>query len=87
MDIFDEPRSAGIVDFHDYIKEYPDVIDRFLDGLKIVEVNRRAVSMLRGQSEEEFAGRSIARYWTVELVWGWRNPLPVPAHASAARAR
>jgi PAS domain S-box-containing protein len=63
VEIFEQARSQGVIDFSDYIGEHPELIDRLLDGVKVVEVNRRTVSMLRARSAEEFAG-SVARYWT-----------------------
>jgi PAS domain S-box-containing protein len=63
VDIFNQARSQGVVDFAEHTRKHPEVLDKVLDGLKIVEVNRRTVSMLRAQSADEFTG-SVARYWT-----------------------
>jgi PAS domain S-box-containing protein len=66
MEIFQQARAEGIVDFSEYLKHRPDVLAGILEGLKIVEVNRRAVEMLRGRSPDEFTG-SVTRYWTESL--------------------
>jgi PAS domain S-box-containing protein len=66
VDIFNQARSQGVVDFSEFLKERPDVLANVLEASKIVEVNRRTVEMLRGQSAEEFTG-SITRYWTQSL--------------------
>lgn len=66
VDIFNRARSEGVVDFSAYLKERPDTLSEVLEGLKIVEVNRRTVEMLRGQSAAEFTG-SVTRYWTQSL--------------------
>ena len=63
VDIFNQARSEGVFDFLEYIDRQPEILDRILHGLKIVEVNRRTISLLRGQSAEDFTG-SVARYWT-----------------------
>jgi PAS domain S-box-containing protein len=63
VEIFRQARAEGIVDFHDYIERTPDVIDRYLEALKIVEVNRQAVIMLRANSADDFTGCSVSRYW------------------------
>ena len=63
LDIFSQARSEGVVDFSDYTKNRPEILDSILNGLKIVEVNRRTISLLRGNSAEEFTG-SVAKYWT-----------------------
>jgi PAS domain S-box-containing protein len=65
VDIFTRARAEGIVDFADCIRSDPDVIDRILDGLRIVEANQRAVTMLRAPSAEALEGCSVARYWTL----------------------
>jgi signal transduction histidine kinase len=66
VDIFNKVRSEGVVDFSEHLKGRPDLLADILEGYKIVEVNRRTVEMLRGQSAEEFTG-SITRYWTESL--------------------
>jgi PAS domain S-box-containing protein len=66
VDIFSKARSEGVVDFSEHLRGRPDLLADILEGYKIVEVNRRTVEMLRGQSAEEFAG-SITRYWTESL--------------------
>jgi PAS domain S-box-containing protein len=63
VEIFDEARSQGVTDFSDHLKTHPGLLDRVLNGLKIVEVNDRTVTMLRAQSADEFKG-SVERYWT-----------------------
>jgi PAS domain S-box-containing protein len=63
VEILDRARSQGVVDFSEHISEHPELAKKLLNGVKIVEVNRRTVSMLRAQSAEEFTG-SVARYWT-----------------------
>jgi PAS domain S-box-containing protein len=66
VDIFNKARSEGVVDFSEHLKGRPDLLADILEGYKIVEVNRRTVEMLRGQSAEEFTG-SITWYWTESL--------------------
>jgi PAS domain S-box-containing protein len=66
IEIFKSAREQGVVDFAEYLNERPDVLNKILEGLKVVEVNRRTVEMLRGRSPEEFYG-SVARYWTESL--------------------
>ena len=39
LDIFSQARSEGVVDFSDYTKNRPEILDKILNGLKIVEVN------------------------------------------------
>jgi PAS domain S-box-containing protein len=63
VEIFKEARSRGVVDFLQYLKDNPGIVDRLLDTLMIVEVNQRTVSMFRARSMDEFTG-SVARYWT-----------------------
>ena len=63
IEIFEEARSRSVVDFDGYLAQRPELIDRLLDGLRIVEVNQRTVEMLRGRSAGDFTG-SVARYWT-----------------------
>lgn len=63
VEILDRARSQGVIDFSEYMRENSDLIDKCLNGVKIVEVNIRTVSMLRAQSADEFNG-SVARYWT-----------------------
>jgi PAS domain S-box-containing protein len=66
IEIFKSARAEGVVDFAEYLKKRPDVLNKILEELKVVEVNRRTVEMLRGRSPEEFYG-SVARYWTESL--------------------
>ncbi|MEI9923498.1 MAG: PAS domain S-box protein [Bradyrhizobium sp.] len=66
IDIFKAARTEGVEDFAEYLKQRPEILTRILEGLKIVEVNRRTVEMLRGQSPDDFKG-SVARYWTESL--------------------
>jgi PAS domain S-box-containing protein len=66
IEIFKSARAEGVVDFAEYLRQRPDVQTKILEGLKVVEVNRRTVEMLRGRSTEEFYG-PVARYWTESL--------------------
>jgi PAS domain S-box-containing protein len=63
VNIFKQARSEGVVDFLRYLKENPELVDRLLNSLMIVEVNQRTVDMFRARSMDEFTG-SVARYWT-----------------------
>jgi PAS domain S-box-containing protein len=64
IEVFDEVRAQGVVDFLTHQKEHPEILDRLLDGLRIAELNQRAVETLRGKSATEFVGMSVRRYWT-----------------------
>jgi PAS domain S-box-containing protein len=64
VEVFQDLRAAGVRDLREYLNLHPEVFDRLIDGLKIAEVNHRAVEVLRGVSSEEFTGISVARYWT-----------------------
>jgi PAS domain S-box-containing protein len=59
-------KKQGIVDFRQYLKDHPQTLIDILEGQQIVEVNQRAVEVLRGRSVEEFNG-SIKRYWMDSL--------------------
>jgi PAS domain S-box-containing protein len=61
--VLKELRASGVEDLSGHLKRHPQVLTRLLEGLKIVEVNRRTVEMFRARSPEEFSG-SVARYWT-----------------------
>ena len=61
--LFEEPRAQGVADLLPYLLERPALVARAMEALKVVEVNRRSVEMMRGQSVDEFQG-SVARYWT-----------------------
>jgi PAS domain S-box-containing protein len=63
VEIFKAARAEGVVDFAGYLKERPDICEKALNGLRIVEVNRRTIEILRGKSAKEFHV-SVARYWT-----------------------
>jgi PAS domain S-box-containing protein len=63
VEVLKELRANGVEDLSDHLKQHPQVLTRLLEGLKIVEVNRRTVEMFRARSPEEFSG-SVARYWT-----------------------
>jgi PAS domain S-box-containing protein len=63
VEVYKEARSRGITEFLQHLKENPDIVDRLLNSLMIVEVNQRTVSMFRARSMDEFTG-SVARYWT-----------------------
>ncbi len=62
--IMNEARAQGVTDFAAHMKEHPELHDRVLQELKIGEANQRAVEIFRGKSAAEFAGTSVARYWT-----------------------
>jgi PAS domain S-box-containing protein len=64
IDVFRAARAAGVTDFRRHLDLHPELLDRLLDGLKIAELNHRAVEVLRGSSSKEFTGISVARYWT-----------------------
>jgi len=63
-EVFRDARMAGVTDFRRHLDLHPELLDRLLDGLKIAELNHRAVEVLRGISSEDFAGIPVARYWT-----------------------
>jgi PAS domain S-box-containing protein len=63
VEVLRELRATGVEDLSGHLKQHPQVLTRLLEGLKIVEVNRRTVEMFRARSPEEFSG-SVARYWT-----------------------
>jgi PAS domain S-box-containing protein len=67
IEVFREARAAGIVDFRRHLDLHPELLDRLLEGLKIAELNHRAIAVFRGTSSEDFTGLSIARYWTESL--------------------
>jgi PAS domain S-box-containing protein len=62
--IHERARAEGVVDLEAYLVARPELLSRGLDGVRVVEVNRRAVEMLRASSADEFVGSSVARYWT-----------------------
>jgi PAS domain S-box-containing protein len=64
IEVFGEARAAGVTDFRRHLDLHPELLDRLLEGLKIAELNHRAIEVLRGTSSEDFTGLSIARYWT-----------------------
>jgi PAS domain S-box-containing protein len=66
IEIFKSARAEGVTDFAGYLKDRPELQIRLMDGLKVVEVNRRTVEMLRGRSPEEFYG-SVTRYWAESM--------------------
>ncbi|MEJ1976966.1 MAG: ATP-binding protein [Acetobacteraceae bacterium] len=61
--IFAEARSQGVEDLVQYLRDHPDLVAPAMDALKVVEVNQRTVTMLHGQSPEDFKG-SVAPNWT-----------------------
>jgi PAS domain S-box-containing protein len=63
VELLKELRASGVEDLSGHLKQHPQLLTRLLEGLKIVEVNRRTVEMFRARSPEEFSG-SVARYWT-----------------------
>jgi PAS domain S-box-containing protein len=58
-----KPRSEGVTDLIAYARTRPDFVAHAMDALQVVEVNRRAVDMLRGTSPDDFKG-SVAPNWT-----------------------
>jgi PAS domain S-box-containing protein len=64
IEVFQEVRAAGVNDLRGHLTLHPEILDRLIDGLKIAELNHRAITVLRGTSAEEFTGISVARYWT-----------------------
>jgi PAS domain S-box-containing protein len=64
VEVFREVRAAGVKDFRRHLDLHPELVDRLLEGLKIAELNHRAIEVLRGTSSEDFTGISVARYWT-----------------------
>ncbi|HEY0146851.1 MAG TPA: ATP-binding protein [Methylovirgula sp.] len=66
VEIVSRFKKQGISDFRQYLRDHPDVLIDILEGQQIVEVNQRAVEVLRGRSVEEFKG-SIKRYWMESL--------------------
>jgi PAS domain S-box-containing protein len=64
IEVFREVRAAGVNDLRGHLNLHPELLDRLLDGLKIAELNQRAIEVLRGSSSEELNGTSVARYWT-----------------------
>jgi C4-dicarboxylate-specific signal transduction histidine kinase len=64
IELLKELRASGITDLSAHLKQHPDLLPRLLEGLKVVEVNRRTLEMFRARSPEEFVGYSVARYWT-----------------------
>ncbi len=66
VEIVSRFKKQGITDFRQYLRDHPDVLIDILEGQQIVEVNQRAVEVLRGRSVEEFKG-SIKRYWMESL--------------------
>ena len=63
VELFKAARAEGVVDFAGYLKERPDICEKALNGLRIAEVNRRTIEILRGKSADEFHV-PVARYWT-----------------------
>ncbi|MEJ0051884.1 MAG: ATP-binding protein [Methylovirgula sp.] len=66
VEIVNRFKKQGIGDFRQHLKDHPDVLIDIMEGQQIVEVNQRAVEVLRGRSVEEFQG-SIKRYWMESL--------------------
>ncbi len=64
LKIMNEARAQGVTDFAAHMQEHPELQGRVLQELKIGEANQRAVEIFRGKSAAEFAGTSVARYWT-----------------------
>jgi PAS domain S-box-containing protein len=64
IEVFQEVRAADVKDFRGHLNLHPEILDRLLDGLKIAELNHRAIEVLRGTSSEDFTGIPVARYWT-----------------------
>jgi PAS domain S-box-containing protein len=62
-EILERARSEGVTDFAAYMVAHPELTDSLLNGVKVIEVNRRMVGMLRAQSADEFE-TNVARYWT-----------------------
>lgn len=64
IEVFRDARTGGVTDFRRHLDLHPELLDRLLDGLKIAEINHRAVEVLRGISSQDFTGIPVARYWT-----------------------
>ena len=63
-ELIKEARAEGVVDFERFLEERPDAFLRATEGLRIVELNRRMVELLRGASADEILGGTVTRYWT-----------------------
>jgi C4-dicarboxylate-specific signal transduction histidine kinase len=59
-----EARAAGVVDLAAHLEEHPDLFHQATEGLRLVEVNARMVSLLGAGSAEALIGRAVTPYWT-----------------------
>jgi len=53
---FDELRASGVTNLDQYLKEYPEEIDKSLGRIKVTHVNRETLSMFGAKSENELLG-------------------------------
>ena len=63
IEIFREARAVGVVDFEQYLVAQPAIFARALEGLKVVEANRRAFEILRAEKPDDLLG-PVTRYWS-----------------------
>jgi PAS domain S-box-containing protein len=63
IEVFREARAAGITDLGPYLEANPAAFSRALEGLKVVEANRRAFEILRAEKPGDLLG-PVTRYWS-----------------------
>ncbi len=63
IEVFREARAAGVVDLGKYLEANPASFSRALEGLKVVEANRRAFEILRAEKPDDLLG-PVTRYWS-----------------------
>ncbi|HEX4410267.1 MAG TPA: PAS domain S-box protein [Xanthobacteraceae bacterium] len=60
--IIEELRAQGITDVAAYMREHPDVLDKFMDCDVIEDVNQRTLEIFGAREASELVGSS-ARFW------------------------
>jgi PAS domain S-box-containing protein len=55
--------EAGVTDFRAQLSLDPLLIDRVMDGIRVVDVNKKTLQMFEAKNRDEIIGGSIARFW------------------------
>lgn len=61
--IYAELRAAGVTDIRDYIREYPDTLDRLMAAIKVVDVNCTTLQLFEAADRSEIIGQPITQFW------------------------